>query len=266
MAVPGSGSALVIGGGIGGIQASLDLAAAGYKVYLVEKSPTIGGTMAQIDKTFPTNDCSMCIMSPKLVDCARHLNIKLLTCSEVEALNGRMGNFRVRVRKHARYVDEEKCTGCGECVQDCPVVRDNEFDGGLSKRKAIYRPFPQAAPNVFSIEKNGVSPCTAACPAGCNAHAYVALIRNGEFAEALKVIRERIPIPAICGRVCGLCEEACNRACVDEAIQIRALKRFAADYELAAGLEAPLEPLAGAEPGREKIAVIGSGPAGITAA
>jgi len=265
-AVPGSGSALVVGGGIGGIQASLDLAAAGFKVYLVESSPTIGGTMARIDKTFPTNDCSMCIMSPKLVDCARHLNISLLTCSEVEAVNGRAGDFRVRVRKHARYVDEDKCTGCGECVRDCPVERESEFDSGLAKRKAIYRPFPQAAPNVFTIEKRGVSPCTAACPAGCNAHAYVALIRAGEFAEALKIIRERIPIPAICGRVCGLCEEACNRACVDQAIQIRALKRFAADYELSAGLEPKIEPHPEAAPGREKVAIIGAGPAGITAA
>jgi heterodisulfide reductase subunit A-like polyferredoxin len=266
MGAAGSGSALVVGGGIGGIQASLDMAAAGYRVYLVEKSPTIGGTMARIDKTFPTNDCSMCIMSPKLVDCARHLNITLLTCSQVEAVSGRPGNFRVRVRRRARYVDEEKCTGCGECVQDCPVERESEFDGGLSRRKAVYRPFPQAAPNVFTIEKQGVSPCTAACPAGCNAHAYVALIRKREFDAALAVIRERIPIPAICGRVCGFCEDACNRACVDEAIQIRALKRFAADYEAASNREAPLEALPGAEPGREKVAVIGSGPAGITAA
>ena len=222
-----SGSVLVVGGGIGGIQASLDLAEAGFKVELVEQSPTIGGKMAQLDKTFPTNDCAMCIMSPKLVDCARHLNIDLHTCSEIESVSGEAGNFTVRVRKTSRYVDEESCTGCRECEDACPVSRSNEFDLGLSSRKAIYRPFPQAAPNVFSIEKNGTSPCTDACPAGCNAHGYVALIRAGKFREAIELIRERIPLPGICGRVCGFCEDACNRTNLDEAVQIRALKLLA---------------------------------------
>lgn len=116
------GAVLVLGGGIGGIQASLDLAESGYKVYLVEKKPSIGGRMAQLDKTFPTNDCAMCIMAPKLVDCGRHPNIKIITCAEIEKLQGSAGNFTVSVKKNPRFVDDEKCTGCGSCEENCPVL------------------------------------------------------------------------------------------------------------------------------------------------
>ena len=273
MASNGHGSVLVVGGGIGGIQASIDLADAGFKVHLVEDSPTIGGKMAQLDKTFPTNDCAMCIMSPKLVDCARHLNINLMTSSEVESIEGTEGAFTARVRKRSRFIDAEKCTGCKECEDVCPVQRPNEFDGGLSLRKAIYRPFPQASPNIFSIEKNGASPCTTACPAGCNAHGYVALIRDGRYREAIELIRERIPLPGICGRVCGFCEDECSRTLIDEAVQIRALKRFASDYELQLKDRGELEngtvsvkesSLPKGE--GQRIAIVGSGPAGLTAA
>jgi NADH:ubiquinone oxidoreductase subunit E len=119
--VGNTGAVLVVGAGIAGIQASLDLANSGYRVYLVEQSPTIGGTMAQLDKTFPTNDCSMCIVSPKLVECARHPNIELLTYAEVEKVEGDAGRFRVSVKKKARSVDSGKCTGCGVCQTACPV-------------------------------------------------------------------------------------------------------------------------------------------------
>ena len=148
-----SGAVLVLGGGVAGIQSALDLAESGYKVYLVEKSPSIGGVMAQLDKTFPTNDCAMCILGPKLVECSRHLNIELLTYSELVGLEGSAGDFTARVKKKPRYVDESKCTGCGRCAEICPVQAWDEFDEGLGKRKAIYRPFPQASPNVFTIEK-----------------------------------------------------------------------------------------------------------------
>jgi len=116
-----SGAVLVVGGGIAGIQSSLDLADSGYKVYLVEKTPAIGGTMAQLDKTFPTNDCAMCVISPKLVGSGRHLNIDLITNAEVMGIEGEAGNFTVKVKRHPRYVDAEACTGCGACVQNCPV-------------------------------------------------------------------------------------------------------------------------------------------------
>jgi NADH:ubiquinone oxidoreductase subunit E/NAD-dependent dihydropyrimidine dehydrogenase PreA subunit len=115
------GAVLVVGGGVGGMQASLDLAEAGYKVYLVEKGPSIGGVMSQLDKTFPTNDCAMCTLAPRMVDCGRHLNIEKMTYSEVESIEGAAGNFTVSIRRKARFVDPGKCTGCGECVQKCLV-------------------------------------------------------------------------------------------------------------------------------------------------
>jgi len=114
-------SALVIGGGIGGVQAALDLAESGYKVYLLDQRPAIGGTMAQLDKTFPTNDCSMCILAPKLVDAGRHQNIEIITMADVDRIEGELGMFKVRVKKNPRFVDESKCTGCGSCWNNCPV-------------------------------------------------------------------------------------------------------------------------------------------------
>jgi heterodisulfide reductase subunit A len=116
-----TGAVLIIGGGIGGIQASLDLASSGFKVYLTESGSAIGGLMAMLDKTFPTNDCSMCIMAPKLVECGRHLNISVIPNATVESLEGVAGNFKVLIRKKARYVDLDKCTGCGECRKHCPM-------------------------------------------------------------------------------------------------------------------------------------------------
>jgi len=149
-------AALVIGGGIAGIQSSLDLAEEGYKVYLIEKSPTIGGRMAQLDKTFPTLDCSGCILTPKMMDVANNSNIELLTCSEVTGVKGSIGNYIVKVKKKARYVDLDKCTGCGDCVNACRLKGriSSEFDEGMGKRSAIFIPFPQAVPLKCTIDKN----------------------------------------------------------------------------------------------------------------
>ncbi|MEE9151723.1 MAG: CoB--CoM heterodisulfide reductase iron-sulfur subunit A family protein [Thermoplasmata archaeon] len=144
---------LVIGGGIAGIQASLDLADKGLKVHLVEKKPSIGGRMAQLDKTFPTNDCSICILAPKMADFHDHENINVMTYSEVKEVRGKAGDFQVRVLKKARYVDVDKCTGCGECAPKCPKKLPNEFDMGLGIRKAIYIPFLQAVPKKMTIDK-----------------------------------------------------------------------------------------------------------------
>jgi len=149
------GAVAVIGGGIAGVQAALDLADMGYKIYVLEKSPTIGGVMAQLDKTFPTNDCSMCILSPKLVDCARHQNIEILTNTTVQTLEGTPGNFTIKAVKKPRYIDIEKCTSCGSCEKVCPISLPNSFEYGLVKRKAIYKPFPQAIPNAYVIDKEG---------------------------------------------------------------------------------------------------------------
>ena len=161
---------LVIGGGISGIQASFDLASRGIKVYLVEKSPSIGGRMAQLDKTFPTMDCSMCILAPKMIECSHHPNVELLTYSEVKEVKGSPGNFTVKVVKKPRYVDISKCTGCGICVDNCPVEVTNEFDEGLGMRKAIYMPFPQAVPRAMTIDKENCIEC-GLCEKMCEAGA-----------------------------------------------------------------------------------------------
>ena len=145
-------SALVIGGGIAGMQAALEIADAGKKVYLVEREPSIGGHMAKFDKTFPTLDCAACIMTPKMVAVGQHENIELFTYSEVVEVDGYVGNFKVKIRKKPRYVNMEKCTGCGMCMEKCPTKVISEFNEGLCERKAIYTPFPQAVPNVPVID------------------------------------------------------------------------------------------------------------------
>lgn len=255
------GAVLVVGGGIGGIQASLDLAESGYFVYLVESSPAIGGVMAQLDKTFPTNDCSMCILSPKLVEAGRHLNIMPLTYSEILEIKGEPGNFEVTVRKKSRYIDTLKCTGCAECTQACPVSVKNQFDEDLVDRKAIYRPYAQAFPNIFTIEKGDRAPCGIACPAHINVQGYVALIGVGKYKESLSLIWKDLPLPRTIGRICPHpCENECNRKELDEPISICALKRFVAD-----NIKEGFLPKKEGEK-EEKIAIIGSGPAGLTAA
>jgi len=150
---------LVIGGGIAGIQASLDLAGRGFQVYVLEETPTIGGRMAQLDKTFPTMDCSICILAPKMMECFRHPNIKLLTYSELKEVSGSVGNFHVKILKKPRYVDETKCTGCNACADHCPVEVPSEFDMKLGLRKAIYMPMPQAVPRSMTIDKENCIDC-----------------------------------------------------------------------------------------------------------
>jgi heterodisulfide reductase subunit A-like polyferredoxin len=255
---------LVIGGGIAGIQASIDLANLGFPVVLVEREPSLGGRMAQLDKTFPTNDCSMCILAPKMIECFGHEKIQVMTCSEVVDLKGKPGRFRAKILSRSRFVDEARCTGCGDCAKVCPVDLPGEFDQGLGVRNAIYKPFPQAVPNIYLIGRRGAAPCTAACPAGIEAQGYVALVSKGKFREALDLIRKRIPFAGVCGRICPHpCEAECNRKEVDSAVSIRVLKRFVADAEMKAdGLNLP----AAGKRRPEKVAVVGAGPGGLTAA
>ncbi|MFZ5804875.1 MAG: FAD-dependent oxidoreductase [Acidobacteriota bacterium] len=252
---------LVVGGGIAGIHAALTAADSGKTVYLVEREPSIGGHMAMFDKTFPTLDCAACILTPKMTAVASHPNIKLLSYSEVEKVDGFVGNFTVTVRRKARYVDVEECTGCGECEKVCPVEVPSEFNQGLSTRKAIYRPFPQAVPGAYTISRRGMPPCQAGCPLHQAAQAYVALIAQGRFDEALKVILRDNPLPAICGRVCTHpCMTHCTRCGVDEPVSLPALKRFVVDQ--AGDYDFP-------RPGKElpqRVAIVGSGPAGLACA
>jgi heterodisulfide reductase subunit A len=162
------GAVMVVGGGISGMQSALDLADSGYKVYLVEKQPSIGGTMAQLDKTFPTNDCAMCIMAPKLVATGRHHNIDLITNADIAIVDGEEGNFTVTVKQRSLRVDPKKCTGCGSCAQKCPIETLNEYDENTKFRKAIYVRYPQAVPLVYAIDAEkciGCGICSEECKA-----------------------------------------------------------------------------------------------------
>jgi heterodisulfide reductase subunit A len=170
MKVPVKKSTLVIGAGIAGIQAALDLGDMGYKVYLVEKNPTIGGKMAQLDKTFPTMDCSACILTPKMVDVSRHPNVELITYAEVMEVRGFVGNFTATITKNPRYVLASLCTGCDDCSEVCPVEIPNEFDQALGSRKAIYVPFPQAVPLVYTLDQETCIGC-GACKNVCTIEA-----------------------------------------------------------------------------------------------
>ena len=150
--IPLTKRAMVVGGGIAGIQAALDIAEGGYEVILVEREPSIGGNMARLSETFPTMDCSQCILTPKMVEAELNERIKIMTYAEVEKIDGYIGNFTVTIKKKAKYVDESTCTGCGECWEKCPFKADSEFELGLSKRKVIYTPFPQSVPNIPVID------------------------------------------------------------------------------------------------------------------
>jgi len=204
------------------------------------------------------------VISPKLVEVGRHLNIELLTNTELEELNGDAGHFTATVNQKARYVDISKCTSCGECVEVCPIEVPDEYDKGLSQRKAIYKQYAQAIPGAFAISKTGTAPCKATCPAHVSIQGYIALINEGKYLEALKLFKKDHPFPGICGRVCHHpCEEICTRNDLDQPLAIRELHRFLADWELSQ--DAIYIPET-AEPRKEKIAIVGSGPAGLAAA
>ncbi|MDP2937050.1 MAG: CoB--CoM heterodisulfide reductase iron-sulfur subunit A family protein [Dehalococcoidia bacterium] len=179
--------ALVIGGGIAGIQAALDIANAGHPVVLVEREPTIGGRMAQLDKTFPTLDCSSCILTPRMVEANQHPNITIFTYSEVMSVSGFVGNFKVQIRQKARHVDSVKCTGCGICWQKCPDLVPSEFDTGLGGRKIIYVPFAQAIPNVPVID-----------------------MPNCRYVKHLEAAKEGKKLPP-----CRICEKLCPTGAID---------------------------------------------------
>ena len=263
------GAVAVLGGGIAGMQASLDLAESGFKVYLVERTSGIGGRMAQLDKTFPTNDCAMCTISPRLVECDKHSNIDIITNAELVSVAGEAGNFELSLLKSSTFVDPIKCNACGDCEAVCPVQLPDEFNEGLGSRKVIHKLYPQTIPNVYSIDKGDPPPCRSTCPAGVNGQGYAALIAQGKFGEAVTLIRQRHPLPSVCGRICHHpCESTCNRREIDEPVAINALKRFAGDYERQRRKKegtGPDLPFVAPKNG-QKVAVVGSGPAGLTAA
>ena len=237
--------------------------------YLVNRSATIGGMMAHLDKTFPTGDCATCVISPKLVECARNLNIEILTLSELDKIEGEPGNFKVTVKKSPRYINEKICNDCGECTTACSVEVNDKFNSDLSTRKAIQKYYAQAIPNKPNILKLGHSPCKMKCPANINVQGYIQLIKKKEYLKAVNLIRERNPFAAICGRVCPApCETACTRSKVDSPLAIRQLKRFASDQEIKLYKSGMLKLPEQKNPSLDakKIAIIGGGPAGLTAA
>jgi heterodisulfide reductase subunit A len=189
ISVPVTRRALVIGGGISGIQAALDIANSGYEVVLVERNPSIGGHMIQLSETFPTLDCSQCILTPKMVEVYKHPKVKLMTYSEVQEISGYVGNFKVKILKKPTYVDPDKCTLCDECTKVCPVVMSNEFDLGLTGRKAIYIPFPQAVPATYTLDIKG---CPGLLPIACGKCADVCEPQAIDYDMKPEIVEEEV--------------------------------------------------------------------------
>lgn len=261
----GVGAVLVCGSGGAGIQAALDLAESGFRVILAEAGAAIGGRAARSDDTLSGGDCAMCLLSPRLAECARNRNIEIFTLADVLEVSGEPGRFRVRIRHNPRYVDPGKCDGCGNCAAVCPVTLPAA--PGEEALKAISRPWPQAIPNIFSISRvAGAAPCRGACPAGVNVPGFLALLGAGRLEAAYTLLRDRCPFPGTSGRICRRpCESACRRGARDGAVAVGDLERFVADA--VASAETTLLPAAeGAAGTRARVAVIGGGPAGLVAA
>ena len=258
--------ALVIGGGIAGQEAALNLAEMDYKVLLVEKGLSIGGKMIQLSKVFPTLDCAACITTPKMSETARHPNISLVLNSEIDDIKKSGKDFDVKLTKNPRYVIPEACTGCQLCEVACPEIRPDEYNCNLAGRKVAYIPFSLANPRIATIDRQDVSaPCINECPGGVKPYGYISLVRNGQYEEAMKLHMEDIPIPGSLGRACyAPCQNACTRASLEAPVDIRRTKRFFSDYYYDKYPE-PLERIIEKKSGK-KVAVIGSGPAGLTAA
>lgn len=257
---------LVLGGGIAGQEAALNLADMNYKVLLVEKGLSIGGKMIQLSKVFPTLDCAACITTPKMSETARHHNITLLLNSEIEGIRKNGELFNATILKNPRYVIQANCTGCQDCEVVCPEIRNDEYNTNLAGRKVAYIPFTLANPRIAAIDRqNESAPCINECPGGVKPYGYISLVRNHQYDDAMKLHLEDAPIPGSLGRACyAPCQKECTRDQQDKHVDIRRIKRFFAEEYYNKYPQAPAVQLP--EPTGKKVAVVGSGPAGLTAA
>jgi heterodisulfide reductase subunit A len=255
---------LVVGSGIGGMESALKLGDMGYKVLLVEKEASVGGKMILLSKVFPTLDCASCISTPKMAATIHHPNITTMTYSRVDGIRRSAdGRFHAKVTRKARFVNESTCTGCALCETACTVAVPDQFNADLIARRAAYIAFPQAVPKKAVIDRGGSSPCSYACPAGIQAHGYVSLIRSGEFEKAYQLVLDATPLVGTLGRACyAPCEVDCTRGSLEGTLPIRRLKRFIADaHDDAGGPGIVVDP-----PNGRRVAIVGSGPTGLTAA
>ncbi len=262
-----SAAVLVCGAGMTGIQTALDLANSGVKVFLIEKSPTIAGLAAKLDRSAPDGWPLTCQLAPSIDLLSRHPNIELIANADILSLRKKDSYFEASIRKNPYRVTDQ-CVDCGACVQVCPIKPYSRFNEGLALRTAIDIDCKSFLSTCYNIEKE-TPICQETCPVHIDIRKYIGLIAAGRYLDALSVIRERNPLPAICGRVCNHpCESACNRGRQDEPVAIDALKRFVADYELELKKQGKI-PKPVAPPANEKlgkVAIVGSGPAGLTVA
>lgn len=253
---------LVVGGGIAGIQATLKLAEAGHKVYLVEREPSLGGNMARFDRTFPTMDCAACTLSALMARVAANPNVHLLTLSEVTKVEGHFGAFRVEVKQKPRRV-KDGCTGCGDCEQVCPVKVPDPYNEGLSTTKAITRPFAYAVPPTFYVSHRGEAPCQKVCPAGVNIPGLLALIRAGRRDKAQELLEKALVLPSLTAAFCRApCRLACGEHTGETGINLPLIEKSLAQEREVKRLKRE-----GLRSGPAlRVAVIGSGPTGLAAA
>ncbi|MCK5847734.1 MAG: FAD-dependent oxidoreductase [Caldisericia bacterium] len=256
---------LIIGGGVGGMECALNLGDMGYRVLIVEKEASIGGKMILLSKVFPTLDCASCISTPKMGATVNHENITMKVYSEVTDIVSHDKGFKVNILKKPTFVDFAKCTGCSDCETACTVAIADEFNSDLIARRSAYIAFPQAVPKKAIIDKIGTSPCSYTCPAGVKPHGYISLIRAGKFDEAFHQHVEDAPLVGCLSRACyAPCEEECTRSGLDGSLSIKKMKRFLVDHYY----EKYKEPEYGIPDNQngKRIAIVGSGPAGLSAA
>jgi NADPH-dependent glutamate synthase beta subunit-like oxidoreductase/Pyruvate/2-oxoacid:ferredoxin oxidoreductase delta subunit len=257
-------SVMIVGAGIGGCQAALDLAKLGLKVYLIEKYPLAGVFEKDSEKFIPINDCSVCLYAPKIMDVEQNPNIELIENADIVSLEGRPGNFRAKVRKRVETRTLEQCSPCDDCISNPLSKVKVNLEEKKSELAKIYPQYPENMSLKILLESRKIPPCENECPAHVKAQEYNSLISKKEYVDALNLIRDRCPLPSIIGRICNHpCETVCNRGEVDDPVNICGLKRFVADF-VRENLNEDLEYLE--EKKEKKVAIVGSGPSGLTVA